>query len=123
MKELDSKDEALLQALQENPFISDTELAKIYKINRVTIKKRKENPLFIEELANRNKTVYDKFLDLRGEAVTALRELLKTENETVRLGAIKEVIKGMNPDNVNFKGKLSIEEEAKELLRMLNEKS
>jgi len=122
-KPLDKKDDELILLLYEKPTITNTDLAKKAKLSLNTIKKRLQNQNLQEKIKEHNQSDFEKLKSYRSQAIDTIVQLMATsENDNVKLNAAKEIVKGINPDNIDLNNKKSLDDEAKELLRLLSER-
>lgn len=102
--ELDHIDNEILKLIIKFPGISAPKIAALIGIERKNVLKRRKKKQFKRALFNYQKTSLELITDLHRKAINKLKEHIDSENERTSLDAIKEIIKGINPDNQQITG-------------------
>jgi len=101
---LDVIDRKIIKLVIENATYTDNQIAEKLGLERTTINKRKNSKRVQEEIERLQKSALDEFLDAQKEAVRVGKELLKSDNEHIRLMAFKAFTQNIQSRKLEIEG-------------------
>lgn len=96
--QLDPIDRAILIIVLAKPAISNNELAKQMGMDSRTIKNRRDRGIFQVELEKIQRPAIQKCKEAQSEAADVIIDLLRSEDEKIRLAAAQSILKPILPN-------------------------
>jgi hypothetical protein len=90
--ELNETDKKVFLLFTQHPELTQTEIGKILNLHVPYITAIKQKPAFQRAMNEFNQNWIDRIIDMRYEAVNKLKDLLNSENQSIAIRAVENIL-------------------------------
>ena len=90
--ELNETDKKVFLLLTQHPELTQIQISKILNLDSAHVNKIKQKPAFQRAMNEFNQNWIDRIIDMRYDAVNKLKDLLNSENQSIVIRAVENIL-------------------------------